>query len=236
MRKFLFVLLTMVALVSFAYGQTGSASLNSVKAQLSGIFPNFEVDSVSESPISGLYEVVSKDGQILYWSPEGYMIFGEIWTKTGKSVTAERRQEIMKKKFESLDLSQAIKTGNGKNKIIAFIDPECPYCKRGYEFLSKRSDYTEYLFFLPFHGDSSKRKAAYVICSKDKEKAYREVMSGRQVTVSQECIKQADSVIQKHMSIARTVGVAGTPTYVINGTPVYGANIPLIENLLNGGK
>lgn len=229
----LLMLFFLVVSISFAYGVSKN---DEVKSQLSKIFPNFTIDSVSESPIPGLYEVVTKDGQIMYWSPKGYMIFGEIWTKTGKSITAERRQEIVRKKLESLDLSQAIKIGSGKNKIVTFTDPECPYCKRGYEYLSKRSDYTEYLFFLPFHGDSSKRKAAYVICSKDKKKAYDEVMSGKKVSVSDECIAKAEPVIQKHMSLAQSVGVGGTPTYVINGNIVYGANISLIENILNGGK
>lgn len=233
MKKLLFSVFFVLFFVSLAFAQQGKED---VEKQIKALFPNFSVAQVDESPIPGLYEIVTKDGQIVYWSPKGYMIFGEIWTKTGKSITAERKQEIVRKKFESLDLSKAVKIGSGKNKVITFTDPDCPFCRKGYEYLSKRDDVTEYLFFLPFHGDSSKKKIAYVICSKDKKKAYSEVMSGKEVSVTEECLKKSEQAINDHLSIAQSLNIGGTPTYYVKGKLVQGANIPLLDNVLNGGK
>ncbi|MDI1472931.1 DsbC family protein [Thermodesulfovibrio sp. 1176] len=232
MKKYLFSVLFVLIFVSSVFAQP----TEEVEKQIKTLFPNFSISTVTESPVPGLYEVVSKDGNIVYWSPKGYMIFGEIWTSTGKSITAERRQEIVAEKFKNLDLSDAVKIGNGKNKVITFTDPDCPFCRKSYEFLSKRNDITEYLFLLPFHGDSSKKKIAYLLCSKDKKQAYSEIMSGREVSVSNECIKKSEETFKKHLSVAQSMGIGGTPTFYINGKLVQGANIPLIENILNGGK
>ncbi|MDI1473010.1 DsbC family protein [Thermodesulfovibrio sp. 1176] len=232
------ILLGLISLMFFTLPLVYAADLKTdeVKAQLIKFFPNFSIEYVSESPIPGLYEVVDKNGQIIYWSPKGYVVFGEIWTTTGVSITGERRQQLAIKKFESLDLSKAVKIGSGKNKVITFTDPDCPFCRKGYEYLSKRDDVTEYLFFLPFHGDSSKKKIAYVICSKDKKKAYSEVMSGKEVSVTEECLKKSEQAINDHLSIAQSLNIGGTPTYYVKGKLVQGANIPLLDNVLNGGK
>lgn len=204
-----------------------------VRLQISSIFPRFEVDSVAETPVPGLYEIVSKDGQIIYWSPSGYFVFGEIVSKTGVSVTAERRQEIMAKRIREIDLSKAIKVGDGKIKVITFSDPDCPFCQKGFEFFSKRTDVTEYLFLLPFHVKSFD-KIAYILCSDNKEKAYKEVMKApnKEVSVTQECKSKAEPIVKEFVSISQSLGVRGTPTYFIDGKVISGANIPLLENML----
>lgn len=233
-RNYFIFLVLLFMLSSLSYAEMSIS--NQVKSQLERMFPNFQIDSVSESPIPELYEVVGKNGQIIYWSPKGYVVFGEIWTTTGVSITGERRQQLAIKKFESLDLSKAIKIGNGKNKVVTFTDPDCPFCRKGYEYLSKREDITEYLFFLSFHGDSSRKKIAYVFCSKDRKKAYSEVMSGKEVSVSEECLKKSETAINEHLSIAQSLNIGGTPTFYVNGKLIQGANIPLLDNVLNGGK
>lgn len=233
MGKLFFIIFLSLFICSVAVAD----DLSQVKAQLSKVFPNFAVESVNETPVPGLYEVIGKSGQIVYWSPKGYLIFGEIWTTEGKSLTAERRDELFAKKVKSIDLSQAVKIGSGKTMVITFTDPSCPFCKRGYQFLSKRDDITEYLFLLPYHHDSSE-KIAYILCSKDKKKAYDEMMTDKpvKIEVSESCKQKAKSIMDKHVEIAKFLNVQGTPTYFINYKPVYGANIPLIEKVLNENK
>lgn len=237
MKKLLVLMLLLFFTMSgILYAETNNNTGEIVK-RLNSLFPNFAIESVSKSPISGIYEVVGQDGQILYFHPDGYLIFGEIWTTTGKSLTAERRQQIMAKKFESLPLDKAVKVGNGSNKVITFTDPECPYCQKVYQFMSKRKDVTEYLFFLPFH-KGSQEKISYLLCSKNKENAYQEIMSnsGKEFKVSPECLESAKNTINFYTETANKLGVRGTPFLVVNGQPVYGANIPLIESLLNKGN
>jgi len=41
-----------------------------------------------------------------------------------------------------------------------------------------------------------------------------------------------DELVRVHKGEASRLGVTGTPFFLINGQPVSGANIPLIEKLL----
>ena len=96
-------------------------------------------------------------------------MFGEIWTKDGRNVTAEKRARIAAAKLKDVPLDKAVKIGNGRNKVIEFTDPDCPYCRKAAEFFKGRNDVTLYVFFfpLPIHKDAQAH-ARYVLCAADK--------------------------------------------------------------------
>jgi protein-disulfide isomerase len=45
-----------------------------------------------------------------------------------------------------------------------------------------------------------------------------------------------EDLAKLHKETALALGVTGTPLFFINGQPVIGANIPVIEKLLGGAK
>jgi protein-disulfide isomerase len=45
-----------------------------------------------------------------------------------------------------------------------------------------------------------------------------------------------EALAKLHQETALALGVTGTPLFFINDQPVLGANIPVIEKLLGGGK
>ncbi|TWJ19685.1 DsbC family protein [Geobacter argillaceus] len=198
-------------------------------------FPNLRVDSVKESPIKGLYEIVAGN-QVFYFSPDGYLMFGELWSKDGKNLTAEMREKVLSEKVKSIPLDKALKIGSGPRQVIEFTDPDCPYCRKVDEFLAKRTDVTRYVFFFPLrqiHPDAEK-KARYILSQKDREKALREVVSGAlDGKPAPESVHQ-DAVLEEMEQVAKSVGVRGTPALWIDGTAVNGADIPRITALLDG--
>jgi thiol:disulfide interchange protein DsbC len=198
-------------------------------------FPNLRVDSVKESPIKGLYEIVAGN-QVFYFSPDGYLMFGELWSKDGKNLTAEMREKVLSEKVKSIPLEKALKIGSGPRQVIEFTDPDCPYCRKVDEFLAKRTDVTRYVFFFPLrqiHPDAEK-KARYILSQKDREKALREVVSGAlDGKPAPESIYQ-DAMLEEMEQVAKSVGVRGTPALWIDGTAVNGADIPRITALLDG--
>ncbi|MFA9215808.1 MAG: DsbC family protein, partial [Sphingomonadaceae bacterium] len=92
-----------------------------------------KVESVRETPYSGLYEV-RVGGDILYTDKTAtYLFSGHIYNvKTSTDLTRERLDELNKIKFSDLPLDKALKQvkGDGKRVIAVFEDPNCGYCKR----------------------------------------------------------------------------------------------------------
>ena len=67
-------------------------------------FPNVKAERVGKSVIPGLYEVEAGNN-VFYFEPRnGYLIFGDIITKEGKNLTAEKRQELLARRDFSLPL------------------------------------------------------------------------------------------------------------------------------------
>lgn len=198
-------------------------------------FPNLRVDSVSESPIKGLYEIVAGN-QVFYFSPDGYLMFGELWTKDGKNLTAEMRDKVLAEKVKNIPLDKAFKIGSGKHQVIEFTDPDCPYCRKVDEFLAKRTDVTRYVFFFPLrqiHPDAEK-KSQYILSQKDREQAFREIISGAFDGKPLPESAQKNEMLEEMDQVAKSVGVRGTPALWIDGIAVNGADIPRITALLDG--
>lgn len=196
------------------------------------------VESMTRTEIAGLFEVVT-GGNLLYYAPEGnFLIFGEIFTPQGKNITAQRREELTAKRIKELPIDAAVKIGSGRNTVIEFTDPDCPFCRKASRFFKERRDVSRYVFFAPLvqlHPDAEK-KAAWILAAKDPEKAYLEVMDGLR---DKERIPQPDkrgsALVMRHRQIAARMGVMGTPMFWVNGKMVQGANIPVIEKLLKEG-
>lgn len=230
--------LLIAAAVGILAVQSVQAAPAAVKPEvaLKEAFPQLNFDSIEPSDIKGLYEVVVGQN-ILYFYPEKeYLIAGEIYNKDRQSITAEKRKLISEKLLKDLPLDKAVKIGNGKNTVIEFTDPDCPYCKKASEFLSTQSNMTRYIFFAPFAHPAAIEKVHYILNAKDKEKAYSDMMEKSlpaPAPVENQAVKD---LAQEHISLAKKMGVQGTPTFFVNGKMVVGADTKQIEQLLKEGK
>lgn len=214
------------------------ADAKDAEQQLKSQMPNLQVDSVSATDMEGIYEVVTGDNIFYYHLKTGNILFGEVWNKSGQSITVNKRTELVKKKLKNIDqqIGKAVQIGNGKNLVIEFTDPDCPFCRRGFEYFSKRDDVSKMVFFFPqmnIHPDAE-NKARYVLCAKDKEKAFKEAMTGQLDNKKYDICndKTVEDTLKAHKELAVKLGITGTPAYVINGEIVVGANIQKIEQLI----
>ena len=212
-----------------------SAWAEDPRTEMTLTFPNLTVESFRPAPIPGLYEVVAGD-QIFYWADNGYMVFGEIWSKEGKSLTAARREELSSIAVKNLPLDKALVIGNGKHQIIEFTDPDCPYCRKVDSFLADRGDVTRHIFFFPLNNHpQAAMKAKLIVCSLDKEATYRAVFSGQYDSIpipSFTASCDGEGILNEHLALATKLGVRGTPSLWIDGVQVSGADIPRMEGLL----
>ncbi|HEX8949607.1 MAG TPA: DsbC family protein, partial [Dissulfurispiraceae bacterium] len=205
-------------------------------------FPKLKAESIRETQAEGIYEVVvTTNGQIqiMYYSPQGYIFTGDMWSKDlDISLTAQRKDEIMAARGKDLQLDKALKIGNGKKTVIEFIDPQCPFCRLVYEGISKRPDVTQYVFFFPLERIHPKgiRMAKYVLCSDNPGNAFDEVMRGKldekELELPPGCDK--NDGLEQQIKEGRKIGINGTPAFFINGKFVAGTNaLPLVQKLLS---
>ncbi|HEX2965069.1 MAG TPA: DsbC family protein [Syntrophorhabdaceae bacterium] len=216
---------------------TESAEPAKIEDVFKKAFPQVPFDSIKLTDIKGIYEV-TRGSDIIYFLPEnGYVIAGDIINKDGKSLTQQRKAELVADKAKDLPLDKAIKIGNGKNIIVEFTDPDCPYCRKASEYLEQKKDLaTRYIFFLPLpmHPDAE-NKVKSIFCAQDKAKAYEDAMKGKMDDQKYEkCDKpEAVALLNAHKQLAQRLGITGTPHFIINGKKsITGANTPEIEAAL----
>ena len=233
--------IALAAFITIGASQLFAAPLvEKPEAALKKAFPQIKIDSVTESDIKGVYEIVS--GQdIFYFYPEKELLFvGEIRTLTGQNLTGNKKSALMAKlqkkaleKLKDLPLDKAVKVGNGPKKVIEFTDPDCPYCRRASEALKDRTDITRYVFLTPMAHPNAITKVYYILSSKDQEKAYHDMMGGKPIPAdSTEYSKEVKAQAAEFMDLARSLGINGTPTFFINGQQVVGADMDKINGLL----
>lgn len=235
-RPGLVLILVMALLLSAPLCKLGRADEKRTDpaAAFSKVFPQLKFFAVSPSPIAGLYEVLLEGDKIVYFAPEsGHLLAGALWSPENRNLTQERIEKLKGERIKDLPLDKALKIGKGKKTVIIVTDPDCPYCRKGDEFLAGRNDITSYIYFLPLsiHPDAAK-KAAYVLSSDDPSRSYGEVMLGLWDKRPLPAFKD-NGLLDEHRKIVTKLGVSGTPAYWINGTFVAGANIEKMRELLD---
>ena len=198
-------------------------------------YPRIMVNSIEESGIPGLYEVRAGNNIMYFYPPKNYLLFGEIVTKDGKNLTAEKRESIFAERMKDINLESALKMGTGKIEVVEITDPNCPYCRKAAAYFAKpdvKQRVTHYTFFMPSHQGSLK-KAQYVMSAQDKEKAYEEIMTGNVNEKELMVSEKGSKLVADQQSVVRKVGITGTPTFRINGILIVGADMAKIEKAIS---
>ncbi len=187
---------------------------------------------IRPTPVPGLYEVAAGPNLLYFFPATGHILAGQLMDSQGRNLTRDSMGLEMTEKLDSLPLGQAIKIGNGKNQVIEFTDPDCPYCRKGSAFFAERKDVTRYIFLypLPMH-PKAEPKARYILSSSNPAKAYEEVMSGHYDQKPLPEFKD-NARLDIHLQVAKDMGIRSTPTFWVNGEFVGGANIETIKELL----
>lgn len=192
-----------------------------------------EIQSVQKAPFGDLYEVVvrSPDGLLVYYVDSGVtvIIAGQVIdAKTGRNLTEERQRELTKVKWASLPLQWALTTkrGTGRRKIAVLSDPNCPYCKRFEEDLAKIDDITVHILPWAVVKPESVRQAKAVWCSKDRVKAWNDLMFRR---IEPQAPTDCDNPIEKLIELGKKLGANSTPTWFLETGERYSGAMPLEE-------
>ena len=216
------------------------ASEATVKAALLKKYPDVPVESVTKTPLAGIYEVYS-NGQLIYTDEQAAFMFVDaklIDTEKKLNLTEERMSKLTAIKFDQLPLNLAFKKvkGKGTRKLAYFGDPNCGYCKKIEQDLAKINDVTIYVFLYPVLGPDSLEKAKSIWCSKDRVKAWDDQMlNGKAPTAPTTCDTTA---VEKTVAFGKQKNITGTPTiFFSDGQRVPGAiPVEMIEQRLAAAK
>lgn len=212
--------------------RAGSHEERTVRAQLEERFPGAKIQSVRETPVKGLYEVVV-DRHIVYTDASArYILQGSLYDDAERrDLTQERLDQLNGFVFSELPFRQAIKIvkGTGARKLAIFEDPDCPYCRKlELETLPKVNDLTVYVFLYPLEvlHQGATEKSIRIWCSKDRAAAWEDtVRKGIAPGAPDTCPNPLATI----KALAEAHDIRATPTLVFeDGSRVAGA-IPADE-------
>lgn len=212
-----------------------------VAEKLSHNFKNFTYDDIKPSEIPGIYEVYSGP-RIIYFAPDqNLMIFGELYRTDGKSVTAEKVAALQDQRAQKIDHDAGVAIGDGSaTEVLAFVDPDCGYCKRAHEWLRDQQlqgKIKEVVFFMPLKDrPDALAKAENLVCAPPalRGAALDDLWSRK--PVDQMALLKCDDAGKKlaaEAEEARRFGVQGTPTFVVKGQVVAGFDRARLQTLLS---
>jgi thiol:disulfide interchange protein DsbC len=210
-----------------------------IRKAMQGRFPDVQVESVTRTPFSNLYEVVI-GGRILYTDDKvSYIFFGNLLDTRGstdRDLTRERTAQLASQALKK-STDNAIKRvrGNGKRIIYTFEDPNCPYCKELQKELQKLNDVTIYTFLWPILSPDSVDKSRAIWCSRDRAKAWDDWMLRG---VAPQAGAKCDAPLDKNIELAQRFGSRGTPAVFLADGSSVGGYVPAdkLEQALNAVK
>lgn len=185
-----------------------------------------EPDSVQETAMDGLYEVLL-GSQILYLSADGrFVIQGQIMDlQTSQNLTENRQQSLRAEQLAALDSSELIvfsPEGETKHTVTVFTDIDCGYCRKLHQEMSTYNDQGIAIRYAAFPRaglqSDSYNKAVSAWCADDPQEAMTTLKLGGSVAP-----KTCENPVGEHYDLGQRLGVRGTPSiFLDNGRMIPG--------------
>ena len=179
------------------------------------------VESISASPLAGLYEVRLKGSRVLYASADGQFVMqGYLFQlKDGKPVNLTEKTERLgvSKLINGIPVAETVvypAIGETKSHITVFTDTTCPYCHKLHAevpALNKMGIEVRYVAF-PRQGLGSPgdEQLQAVWCSADKKAAMDKMVEGDEIKAA-----KCANPVSKQFALGQSIGVNGTPAIVL---------------------
>jgi len=225
-------------LLALFSAQAAADAASTIKKSLAKILPDYEVNSVHETPVKGLYEVLV-GSDVIYVSGDGrYMVQGrmiDLNSKEDLTETSPRLAEARKK--EAKERVAAVNKlgedtmivfappGKAEHTITVFTDLDCGYCRKLHSEIDgylAEGIKVRYLFFPRAGvGTPSFDKAVSVWCADDRKSALTDAKAGKSVPD-----KKCDNPVKAQMELGEKLGVSGTPAIILDNGEMVPGYIP----------
>lgn len=216
------LLLLLAASISIAY-----AGEDEIKSTLQKKIPQIgQINQINKSAVPGLYEVITQDHLFYTDGKAQFLIDGAVYDlKSMRNITEERSRKLFALDFSQLPLELAVKKvkGNGSRKLAIFTDPNCGFCKKLEKELKQIDNVTIYQFMYPILG--SEEKVRGVWCSKDRAKAWDDLMQDDIMPPAGNCVTPTEKV----MALGKKLKVNGTPALIFADGTINPGYLPAAE-------
>jgi thiol:disulfide interchange protein DsbC len=186
-----------------------------------------KIDGMQDLPITGL-KMVKTGEQIVFMSSNGrFALYGgkllDVWTQQEIKDLPDidriaRRIDLSRMKLNIDDLGP-VTVGHGKEAVLIFIDPRCPYCGKVMKDLQALQDrYTFKLVMVPILGQESQNIVVQLACqqaSKDqkvqdsvRQRLLKQGYAGLPTDNPASCNKEP---LQRAIVTAKLFGLPGVP-------------------------
>lgn len=201
-------------------------------------FTNLSFEEFARSPIKGpIYQAIA-GGRVLYFAPEsGHLLFAAVYDRNGLNLTALAQDESARKRLGAIDPADALAIGPANAPtVIEFTDPDCPYCQALERFwITKATEgkpVRRMVYFVSGIHPQAAAKAEHILCSPDKEAAFKDMYAGIQPKTLLTCASGHAKVAKDALTVTK-MGVSGTPTLFVDGKLVSGFQQGELEAFLD---
>ncbi len=214
------VVLMAMSLPAFA------GSVDALRAALKEKLPNTEITSLKETPIPGIFEMIT--GKNLFYVDQSgsYSIIGTLYDlTTHKDLTAERLAELgyapkEEKAVETASQSipwdklpkdaAIVENAGGKYKLAVFADINCPYCRRLADTLKELPEVEVHTYLITLW-ERSVAPTKAILCAEDKVAALHSAYKNEHQILPETCVPETLGAVA---NFAARHGISGTPFLV----------------------
>lgn len=225
----------LAALLAAGAAGAGEMTVEQAAKYMAPSFPNVRVERVTPTPLADVYEVIA-GGSIYYLTHDGaFLLSGTLYDlKAGADLTERAYAGLRHAVADNARAAAVISYAPEKTlyTVTVLSDVNCGYCRKFHGQMARVNELgirVNYLL-IPFLGQKSRRDAISVWCADDRRAALDRAKNGGALEQ-----KDCDHPVDRNLRIAETLGVRGTPAFLLaDGKLLNGYRTP--ENLLEEVK
>jgi len=205
-----------------------NAEIEQVRQGMHSLLSGHTPDSITASPIPGLYEVMVGP-QLYYVSADGKYLLN------GKLYDIEKREDLTSPKMEKVKAEMIEQVGEENMVIFApekydytvtvFTDIDCGYCRKLHSEIKQYNDLGIRVRYMMFPragiGSPSYQKAVNVFCSDDRNQALTRAKKGDTLED-----RQCENPVAEEYSLGQALGVTGTPAIFLESGELVPGYVP----------
>jgi thiol:disulfide interchange protein DsbC len=194
-----------------------------IKRELESSRSDIKVQSVTASPIGGIYAVQIVNGPLVYASADGkHFILGDLFAVQGAgrgfvNLAEQARngeRAILLAGVKLQDMVVFSPKGKPKAVISVYTDVDCGYCRKLHKEVPQLNSMGIEVRYMAYPragiGSDSYQKLVTIWCSKDRQSAMTRFKNGENVTINS-C---KDNPVSAHYALGDKMGVNGTPALI----------------------